>query len=150
MQELQDLHPDAVVSLREIGAETVATVCRLSDTLTEPKKNFVATNERSLEQAQANEKAWIAQYMPMTPRSGSSPCRSQLLVICGLHRRQSDMSHRCDASCSVALRCWFFTTRPALPTYFQVGDASQVNQSHRHYAARYPRRPDGPSIAPDR
>ena len=70
MQELQDLHPDAVVSLREIGAETVATVCRLSDTLTEPKKNFVATNERSLEQAQANEKAWIAQYMPMTTPVG--------------------------------------------------------------------------------
>ncbi len=58
MTEPSQLHPDAIVSLREITPEMISSVCSLSDTLVEPRKNFVATNERSLAQGQAHEKAW--------------------------------------------------------------------------------------------
>jgi len=37
-----EVRADATVSLREITTETTATICSLSDTLTEPKKNYVA------------------------------------------------------------------------------------------------------------
>jgi hypothetical protein len=58
MQHVPEVQPEAIVTLREITTETVATICGLADTLTEPKKNYVASNERSLAQARANEKAW--------------------------------------------------------------------------------------------
>ncbi len=47
------------VSLREITAETVGTVCVLSDTLTEPKASMVAPNAISLAQAHFNPHAWF-------------------------------------------------------------------------------------------
>jgi diamine N-acetyltransferase len=50
----QQLGPYDDVTLREIRWDTVRTVCRLSDTLTEPKKHFVATNAISLAQAHFN------------------------------------------------------------------------------------------------
>jgi len=59
---------DAEVSLREITSETVLQVCSLSDTLTEPKKNFVAPNAISISQAHFNDKAWFrAVYADETP-----------------------------------------------------------------------------------
>ena len=47
------------VTLREITAETVFDICLLSDTLTEPKKYFVAPNAISLAQAHFNPYAWF-------------------------------------------------------------------------------------------
>jgi diamine N-acetyltransferase len=47
------------VSLREITAETVVGICLLSETLTEPKRNYVAPNARSLAQAHFNSHAWF-------------------------------------------------------------------------------------------
>lgn len=43
--------PDAVVSLREITAETLRPIIRLSDTLTPPKKTMVAPNAVSIAEA---------------------------------------------------------------------------------------------------
>ena len=68
MRDLSQVRVDATVSLREITPETVPLICSLSETLTEPKKNFVASNERSLAQADTNEKAWYrAVYADDTP-----------------------------------------------------------------------------------
>ncbi len=53
------LESDDEVSLQEITAETVSGICRLSDTLTEPKKNYVAANAFSLAQAHFNKYAWF-------------------------------------------------------------------------------------------
>lgn len=50
---------DGEVTLREITMETVMGVCLLSDTLTEPKKNFVAPNVYSLAQAHFHGYAWF-------------------------------------------------------------------------------------------
>ena len=47
------------VSLKEITAETAMGICMLSDTLTEPKSNFVAPNVYSLAQAHFNKHAWF-------------------------------------------------------------------------------------------
>ena len=47
------------VTLREITADTVFGICLLSDTLTEPKKYFVAPNAISLAQAHFNKYAWF-------------------------------------------------------------------------------------------
>ena len=58
MQERSNVSRDSVVSLREITPELVRPVCRLSDTLTEPQKSAVTSNEISLAQAEENEKAW--------------------------------------------------------------------------------------------
>jgi diamine N-acetyltransferase len=52
------LGPYSEVTLREITEETVVTICRLSDTLTEPQKYMVAPNAFSLAQALFNNKAW--------------------------------------------------------------------------------------------
>ena len=52
------LGPYTEVTLREITEETVVTICRLSDTLTEPQKFMVAPNAMSLAQALFNKKAW--------------------------------------------------------------------------------------------
>ena len=42
-EEKTEVTATANVSLREVNADTVGAVCGLSNTLTEPKKNFVAT-----------------------------------------------------------------------------------------------------------
>ena len=54
-----DIRADAAVSLREITFETVMAICGLSDTLTEPKKNFVAPNSVSIAQAHFSDRAWF-------------------------------------------------------------------------------------------
>jgi diamine N-acetyltransferase len=53
------LGPYDEVSLQTITADTVWGICQLSDTLTEPRKNFVATNAVSLAQAHFNKHAWF-------------------------------------------------------------------------------------------
>ena len=55
---LAHLGPYNDVTLREITEDTVVTICRLSDTLTEPQKFMVAPNAISLAQALFNKKAW--------------------------------------------------------------------------------------------
>ena len=55
----QWLGPYEGVSLREIAAETVMGVCLLSETLTEPKRSYVAPNAMSLAQAHFIEHAWF-------------------------------------------------------------------------------------------
>lgn len=52
------LGPYTEVSLREITENTVMTVCRLSDTLTDPQTMMVAPNAMSLAQALFSKKAW--------------------------------------------------------------------------------------------
>ena len=47
------------VSLREITADTVVTICKLSDTLVEPQKRVVAPNAISIAQAHFSEHAWF-------------------------------------------------------------------------------------------
>ncbi len=60
--------PEAEVSLREVTAETVRAVCRLSDTLVPPKKYMVAPNAVSIAQAHFEEHAWFrAIYADETP-----------------------------------------------------------------------------------
>lgn len=51
--------PDAVITLREITAETVREVCRLTDTLSPPKRYMVAPNAVSIAQAYFEEHAWF-------------------------------------------------------------------------------------------
>jgi diamine N-acetyltransferase len=59
---------EAQVSLREITADTVRDICRLTDTLTPPKKYMVAPNAISLAQAHFEEHAWFrAIYADETP-----------------------------------------------------------------------------------
>ena len=55
---MSHLGPYTDVSLREITEDTVTTICRLSDTLTEPQTFMVAPNALSLAQALFNKKAW--------------------------------------------------------------------------------------------
>jgi len=55
----EHLGADERVTLREITADTVFGICLLSDTLTEPKKYFVAPNAISLAQAHFNKYAWF-------------------------------------------------------------------------------------------
>lgn len=43
-----EISSDAVVSLREVTAETVGAICKLSDTLLEPQKKMVAPNAVSI------------------------------------------------------------------------------------------------------
>jgi len=60
--------PDVTVSLREITGETVRRICRLSDTLTPPKKYMVAPNAASIAEAYFQPKAWFrAIYADETP-----------------------------------------------------------------------------------
>jgi len=49
----------AAISLREITADTVVTICKLSDTLVEPQKRMVAPNALSIAQAHFSEHAWF-------------------------------------------------------------------------------------------
>ncbi len=66
--EPADPGPDAAVTLREITAETVREICRLSDTLAPPKKYMVAPNAVSIAEAYFNEHAWFrAIYADETP-----------------------------------------------------------------------------------
>jgi diamine N-acetyltransferase len=51
--------PTAAVSLREITGDTVHQICRLSDTLTAPKKFMVAPNAVSIAEAYFEPKAWF-------------------------------------------------------------------------------------------
>jgi diamine N-acetyltransferase len=66
--EMPDLDPDAEVTLREITAETVREICKLSDTLAPPRKYMVAPNAVSIAEAYFNEHAWVrAIYADETP-----------------------------------------------------------------------------------
>jgi diamine N-acetyltransferase len=63
-----EIRSDAVVSLREVTAETVGAICKLSDTLFEPQKKMVAPNAVSIAQAHFEPKAWFrAIYADETP-----------------------------------------------------------------------------------
>ena len=53
------LGPYDEVTLRPITEDTVWGICQLSETLTEPRKNFVAPNAVSLAQAHFNRHAWF-------------------------------------------------------------------------------------------
>ncbi len=53
------LGPYDEVTLQPITGDTVRGICQLSDTLTEPRKNFVATNAVSLAQAHFHKHAWF-------------------------------------------------------------------------------------------
>ena len=59
---------DAVVSLREVTAETVRSICKLSDTLSDAQKHMVAPNAVSIAEAHFSEHAWFrAIYADDTP-----------------------------------------------------------------------------------
>lgn len=59
---------DAVISLREVTAETVRTICKLSDTLSDAQKRMVAPNAVSIAEAHFSEHAWFrAIYADDTP-----------------------------------------------------------------------------------
>lgn len=47
------------VSLKEISANTVAEICRLTDTLPDYQRKFVASNAYSIAQAHFEPKAWF-------------------------------------------------------------------------------------------
>jgi diamine N-acetyltransferase len=51
--------PEAEASLREITEDSVRDICRLSNTLTPPKKFMVAPNAVSIAQAYFSERAWF-------------------------------------------------------------------------------------------
>lgn len=57
--ETPDPGPDAEVTLRKITADTVREICKLSDTLTPPRKYMVAPNAVSIAEAYFNEHAWF-------------------------------------------------------------------------------------------
>jgi diamine N-acetyltransferase len=59
MTDRQEVKPAAQVSLREITAETVRAVCKLSDTLPEAQQKMVAPNALSIAQAHFSDKAWF-------------------------------------------------------------------------------------------
>jgi diamine N-acetyltransferase len=64
--EAPNITRDSVVSLREINAETVRTICRLD--VSEEQKHFVAPNAVSIAQAYFESKAWFrAIYADETP-----------------------------------------------------------------------------------
>jgi len=64
----ENLSSDAVVSLREVTAETVRTICKLSDTLSDAQKHMVAPNAVSIAEAHFSEHAWFrAIYADDTP-----------------------------------------------------------------------------------
>jgi diamine N-acetyltransferase len=68
MTDTPDLSPDAVISLREVTAETVPTICKLSDTLSDAQKRMVAPNAVSIAEAHFSEHAWFrAIYADDTP-----------------------------------------------------------------------------------
>jgi diamine N-acetyltransferase len=63
-----EVRPEAVVSLREVTADTVREICKLSDTLREEQRKMVAPNAVSIAQAYFEPKAWFrAIYADETP-----------------------------------------------------------------------------------
>jgi diamine N-acetyltransferase len=68
MADIQPVNSGSVVSLREVTAETVRTICKLSDTLSEAHKRMVAPNALSIAEAYFNQHAWFrAIYADDTP-----------------------------------------------------------------------------------
>jgi diamine N-acetyltransferase len=68
MTKALNLSPDVVVSLREVTAETVRTICKLSDTLSDAQKRMVAPNAVSIAEAHFSAHAWFrAIYADDTP-----------------------------------------------------------------------------------
>jgi diamine N-acetyltransferase len=68
MAQETHISPQSTVSLREITAETVKTIIKLSDTLSPPQQNMVAANAVSIAQAHFNQFAWFrAIYADETP-----------------------------------------------------------------------------------
>ncbi len=68
MPDYPALDRTAPVSLREITAETVVQICKLSDTLTPAHRKMVAPNGQSIAQAHFEPKAWFrAIYAAETP-----------------------------------------------------------------------------------
>ncbi len=68
MPDVETIGSDGEVSLREVTEETVMDICQLSNTLTEPRKNFVAPNAISIAQAHFSKTAWFrAIYADETP-----------------------------------------------------------------------------------
>jgi diamine N-acetyltransferase len=59
MSTTENVSPSSIVSLREVTAETVRAVCKLSDTLSEAQKRMVAPNAVSIAEAYFNEHAWF-------------------------------------------------------------------------------------------
>lgn len=59
MPESSKIGPASDVSLREITAETVRQICKLSDTLSDAQKKMVAPNAVSIAQAHFNQFAWF-------------------------------------------------------------------------------------------
>ena len=48
-----------MVTLREVTADTVVQICKLSDTLSDQQKKMVAPNGQSISQAHFSDKAWF-------------------------------------------------------------------------------------------
>ena len=68
MSDDQEVRPGATVTLREITAETVVQICKLSDTLPKSQRKMVAPNATSIAQAHFSDKAWFrAIYADETP-----------------------------------------------------------------------------------
>ncbi len=68
MSNYSPLDRTAPVSLREITAETVVQICKLSDTLSPAHRKIVAPNGQSIAQAYFEPKAWFrAIYAAETP-----------------------------------------------------------------------------------
>ena len=68
MPDYPQLDRTTQVRLREITAETVVTICKLSDTLSPAHRKMVAPNALSIAQAHFEPKAWFrAIYADETP-----------------------------------------------------------------------------------
>ena len=68
MTEAQTPTTDAIVSLREITADTVGKIIKLSETLSDEQQKMVAPNSVSIAQAHFSENAWFrAIYANETP-----------------------------------------------------------------------------------
>ncbi len=68
MPDYPNLDRTAQVSLREITAETVVQICKLSNTLAPAHRRMVAPNGQSIAQAHFEPKAWFrAIYADETP-----------------------------------------------------------------------------------
>ena len=113
--EVAEPGPEAEVSLREITAETVREICKLSDTLTPPRKYMVAPNAVSIAQAHFDEHAWFrAIYAGDTPVGFLMLYDDSLapeyflwrLMIAGPHHGKG------FGRCAIALLADYVRTRP--------------------------------------
>ena len=59
MSDHPAVSPDAEVTLQEVTRDTLRSVIRLSDTLSEQHQKFVASNLYSIAEAYVNEHAWV-------------------------------------------------------------------------------------------